>query len=425
MLKGTTAPRRLTVVSLGALALLAALRPASAADRPDPNVHKIEKLQKEIDKRDALIRNLLRRVEKLEHEEAAQSAARKSPPTRTAGRPTRPAKTANPAIPRPKLPANAPEAGQPDGPAPTQEAAQPAAPPSQGAAAANGPGQFTVSPEAAQHALERALVQTGAGLLLPWKAEFVPSMTYQMNQALRPDSLALTTTGNVLVSASSIRATTVQAAGLFRLGLPWDSQFEFSFPYAYKSFSNTTEILGTGINQDLSDANGIGDPAFALTKQVMQEGEWTPNLFLSGLVEPNLGMTHNGIPLGQGFDEFKVGIVATKRQDPLVFTTGFTYQTALENKGIEPGDQYTPSAGLLFAVSPQTSLQLSQQVTFIRRTQRFGHAIPGSDQVQGIFNVGLLSILGSKFVVDLNAGVGETPDAPNLTLMLSFPIKLN
>lgn len=268
-------------------------------------------------------------------------------------------------------------------------------------------------------------MQTGALLLSPWKTEFVPSLNYQLNQVLQPNQLALTTSGNVFASGSLRRFTSVQASGLFRLGLPYDSQFEFSYPFAYKSLSNTTEILGTGISQRVTDAAGAGDPTFALTKQVMQEGEWLPNLFVSGLVEPNWGMTNKGIPLGAGFDEFKLGFVATKRQDPLVFTAGLSYQTALANNGVSPGDQYTPSAGFLFAVSPQTSLQFSQQVTFVNATQRNNQKIPGSNQVQGVFNVGLLSILAPNLVVNLSAGIGETPDAPDLTLMLSFPIKLN
>jgi hypothetical protein len=293
------------------------------------------------------------------------------------------------------------------------------------AEAADQPGTFSVSPEAAQHALEIALVQSGAGLLNPWTVEVVPSLVYQYNAISVPGQLALSSTGNVLLTGDVIRQNTLQAAGLVRLGLPWDAQAEFSVPYAYKSLTNTSRVLTTGILQEGTNAVGFGDPTFTLTKQVMTESEWLPNLFVTGTYESDLGQFSRGLALGAGFNEFRVGLIATKRQDPLVFTAGFTYQRTLEHLGVTPGDQFTPSIGMLFAVSPETSLQISQQVAFVDPIKRFGQPIPGSDQVQGIFTLGLVSILRPGLVVNLSASIGETPDAPNLTFQLSLPIRLN
>ena len=227
------------------------------------------------------------------------------------------------------------------------------------------------------------------------------------------------------MSNSVRRFNQMEAAGLIRLGLPWETQAELRFPYDFKSLSTTTAVAGTGLSEQIVDAHGYGDPVLDVTKQLMTERDYFPSLFVSGLVEPNAGQTDKGIPLGMGFDQFRVGLIATKRQDPLVFTAGFTYQTALQHKGIVPGDQYTPSVGLLFAVSPETSLQFSQQLTWARPIERNHITIPGSNQLSGAFNVGLLSILGPGLVLNLGAAIGETPDAPNLTLQVSFPIKLN
>jgi len=282
-----------------------------------------------------------------------------------------------------------------------------------------------VSPEAAQHALEIALVQSGAGLLSPWKVEVVPSFVYQYNSVSVPGQLAVSTTGNLLITGNVIRQNTLQANGLVRVGLPWDFQAEFSVPYGYKSLTNTSRVLTTGLLQQGKNAVGFGDPTFTLTKQLMTESEWLPNLFVSGTYESDLGQFSRGLALGAGFNEFRVGLLATKRQDPLVFTAGFTYQRTLEHLGVTAGDQFIPSVGLLFAVSPETSLQLSQQVAFADPIKRFGQKIPGSDQVQGIFSVGLLSILRPGLVVNLTASIGETPDAPNLTFQFAVPIRLN
>lgn len=418
-MKRVAALRCLAIFALGLLGAAGTVTPALA---DSTEAGKIRELQKRLDQRDALIRSLMRRVDRLEHDEAARSAAKTNPPARQS---SDTAKASSPVKSEAQRPKTAPETAQQSGPRAGRQAQQEAPPGQQSAAPESGPGQFTVSPEAAQRALERALVQSGALLLPAWTAEFVPSLTYQRNQVSTPNQLALTTTGSVFVTQSVQRFTQLEAAGLLRLGLPWDSQAELRFPYDYKSNSTTNAVGGTGITEHITDAHGTGDPSLSLTKQLMIEKEWLPSLFVSGLAQPNFSMNDKGIPLGTGFDEFKLSMVATKRQDPLVFTGGFTYQTALENKGVLPGDQYTPSIGLLFAVSPETSLQFSQQLTFVRPLQRNHLTVPGSDQVQGIFNAGVLSILGRGFVANLTAGIGETADAPALTLAVSFPIRLN
>ncbi len=133
----------------------------------------------------------------------------------------------------------------------------------------------------------------------------------------------------------------------------------------------------------------------------------------------------SGIPLGQGFHQFQIGATAVKRQDPLVFTAGLTYLKALENNNITPGDQLIPNAAVNLAVSPETSLRFSQQVTFGNKAKLNGQYVPGSQQVSGVFVFDLLSILAPGFVVDFTAALGETRDAPDLTLRLGFPIRLN
>ena len=108
--------------------------------------------------------------------------------------------------------------------------------------------------------------------------------------------------------------------------------------------------------------------------------------------------------LGTGFDEFRAGITAVKRQDPLVFTAGLTYQTTLPNKSVTPGDQVTPAVGLLLAISPETSLKFAQQLSFVSQTSVRGRNLPGSGLTSGIFSFELLSILGRGLVLDFTTG---------------------
>ena len=122
-------------MALFAGAIASAVLPSGSTARADDNpAPSTEWLQKRIDERDAAIRDLLRRVSELEEQK------RKAPPKKVA-------KTVQPLKPQQK-----PQ--QPNSDAPAQTAA-PAK-----------PGKFDVDEAAAEHALERALIQSGA-LLLP------------------------------------------------------------------------------------------------------------------------------------------------------------------------------------------------------------------------------------------------------------------
>jgi hypothetical protein len=414
------------VILIGALPALAQGPSASSAgqDFGTSDSAQIKELQSRLNQRDAIIRDLLRRVQKLERDEAARSGGTVKPAAQ-------PAESAAPRpTPSPRTSAAPTVAPQNAGAAATtaQNGAPSAAQQQNQAAGGTGqaaPGTFEVSPEAAQRALERALVQTGAALLGPWQVELVPSLFYQYQEVSHPASLALLSNGTVITSENVNRATQLEGQALLRTGLPFNSQIEVGIPYDYKSFSTTSRLLGIGVANRGSDVTGLGDLNITVTKQLLEEGDVLPGLFLSGGWNSNLGQTKNHIPLGTGFNEFTAGMTAVKRQDPLVFTTGFTYQTALEHNGARPGDQYTPAFGVLLAASPETSLRAAQQVSFIRGAKLAGVAIPGSEQTQGILTLGLLTILGRGFVMDLSVNIGETPDAPNVGVRLAFPIRLN
>jgi len=402
---------------------------------------RIKELQRRLDERDVLIADLLRRVKLLEREvssrgpagvkpayaeQQASVTASAAPPAPSRKLPFALADPPNlvaqaPSSPPPAAPSGEPGAS-PSSTSPPSSETPSSQPPSQEKSA---PGQFSVSEEAAEHALERALVQSGAALLPTGTMEFVPSISYQFQQFALPGQIALSSTGAVLITNNLIRSTQLQQGNLFRIGLPWDFQAQVGLPFAYKSVSNASRVLTSGLAETSVSASGVGDPTFTLTHQVLQESDVVPGLFVNATYNMNVGQVKNNIPVGTGFNDFNLGMTVVKRQDPVVFTGGFSYQNTLPHYNVRPGDQYTPSAGLLIALSPETSLSFGQQLTFIRPTSLSGKNIPGSEQVEGIFSAGVLSILGRGVVVNFTAGVGETRDAPDLTLQLSFPIRLN
>jgi hypothetical protein len=378
-------------------------------------------LRHRIQRDDATIRNLANRIQKLEQLSGLRAPASDNPGYNYYGDGTAPAVAQQSAGLRASDRQIAQIAQSPSDVAPLQTAQLQAQ--SAPAQAPQQQGQFEVSPEAAQHALERALVQTGLLLLRPGQFEIVPSATYQVYQYAQPDQLVLTSTGSVLVSQDQLRTSLVQSQVLGRVGLPWEAQLEVALSYDLASTTTTTQVVGTNLASRTVTANGLGDSSVTLIKQITHEGEWMPNIFVSGSF--NLGQQEDGLPLGFGYDYFKAAVVAVKRQDPVVFTAGFAYQTNLSSHGILPGDQFIPSVGMLFALSPETTLQALQEIAFVNGTKFHGETVPGSSQVEGIFQAGILSILAPGVVVNLTAAVAETPQTPDLTVQLSFPIRFN
>ena len=379
------------------------------------NAANIADLQKRIDARDALIRDLLDRVRRLEQLEAERDRPRAAV-IRTVS------DTAGPDV----APVQTPSSDVPRG---SYDVAQQGTPPSEGSGAAatakRGPGQFEVSEEAAQHALERALVQTGASLLPAGTLEFVPSVTYQYNQTSRPDQIALNLNGTIFITDQVAKVTQVRPSALFRMGLPFDLQAEVGIPYDFTQDTNAIRVIGAGLSQQNTSAFGLGDPTLTLTHQLFYEHGAVPSVFVSGTWDSDFGQTKSGIRLGTGFNELSASVTAVKRQDPLVFTAGFTFQKTLDSRNIAPANQYTPTLSMLIAVSPETSLRFTQQVTFAGSTDVNGTSVPGSSQTAGVFTFGLLSILARGLVMDLSASIGETPDASDFGFRLGFPIRLN
>lgn len=398
---GASVAVRAIMVAAFAVAISAAATAPLRAAEPT-----VDELQKRLDARDATIRDLLRRVETLEREVRSGAAPAASAEARRQGRP--------PVTPAAAVPPVA-------APRPAQQAQQQQQPGVE--TGGGGPGQFQVSEESAQRALERALVQTGALLLPPGVAEFVPGIGYTRRETENPGQIALLTNGQLFATQELTRQNQVEASALFRLGLPWTSQLEVSFPFDYKSVTTDNQVGGAALSAQTSDAVGIADPAITWIKQLAHEGEYRPSLFGSVGWDTNYGQRHRGIALGTGFNEVKGSLLAVKRQDPLVFTAGLGYIHSFEYAGLQPGDQYATSLGMFFAVSPETSLRISPQLTFGDETRVNGARVAGSNQVAGVMTFGILSILAPGLNMDLSTDIGVTRDAPKYAIRASFPIR--
>lgn len=297
--------------------------------------------------------------------------------------------------------------------------------------AAQAPGQFEVDEEAAERALERTLVVTGA-LLLPFgKADIQPSFAYVRSQV---EALPFfSEEGRQFIALQQVRRDAFNGNIFLRFGLPFDSQLELGVPYRYAEQDVVTveqEVateVGLGAPSETeSHGSGFGDLRLGLAKGLLRERHWWPDLIGRVTWDTDSGETSDGgVALGGGFNELQGSLTMTKRQDPLVFIGSASYGTTFENDDINPGDQLGFSIGALLAASPETSLRVILNQTFVNELEVGGRAISGSDLVVGTLDFGASSIIGRGKFLDLTAGVGLTDAAADYSVGISLAVRFD
>lgn len=360
-------------------------------------LQKINEQDRKIAERDRVIDDLMHRVQQLEHQGVATSQVKQSPAADSVAA----AQTAPPIN------------------LPVQKKTTAA----QGKAA---PGSFEVDEDAAQRALERTLVQTGA-LLLPFgQAEVQPFATYSRREAKQILSFVKDDTGYLSgVTNADIRQNEFDMGANLLVGLPFESQAEFRIPY---QIINHSTVIRAGTNsQEISNTgNSLGNIRVGLAKTLMHESNWLPDLIARLAVDtPTGSVTNNNVAMNGGYTDFIASMTALKRQDPLAFTGTFAYQKTLKKNNIEPGDQFNLTLGTTLAASPQTSLSIGLQQTYALKTRINNINVQGSDTLSSFFTVGAASTIGRHLFFSTLGGIGLTDSSPAYFLNITVPFRFD
>jgi hypothetical protein len=399
-----------------------------AASDPHPTM---EQLLRRLEERDALIADLQRRVEELERHIA--TTADRAPPVNEPPAAAQPVPSVPPvASSAQQAPSNAERRNAkrvgPTGTPPASTGTYASTQTEEASAVESGaaqaaPGQFEVDEEAAERALERTLVVTGA-LLLPFgTADIQLSFAYIRSQE---DVPTFSEQGRQLIALQEVRGNTFNGDLFLRFGLPFDSQLEVGIPYRYVEQEVIIERgFGARANTE-AHGSGFGDITLGLAKGLLHEHGWWPNLIGRVTWDTDSGETSDdGFALGGGFNELQGSLTMIKRQDPLVFIGSASYGTTFEKDDINPGDQLGFSVGALLAASPETSLSIILNQTFVNELEVGDRALSGSDLVVGTLNFGASSIIGRGKFLGLTAGIGLTDNAPNYSVGISFAVPFN
>jgi hypothetical protein len=405
-----TATGLVRVAAIGVTVLSASTQgPTASAQTADPE---IAKLREEVRKRDALIDNLLRRVENLEQRTNAANSAPASSlasarPSRSQSAATRDVvalqPTGNP--PAPPSPATSVPA---TGPSPEVAQAAPQSP--QPPPASPAPGQFDVSPEAAERALERTLTATGALLVPQGYAEVEPAAQYRRSEFT-----------NLVILGNNRNEYTGSVAT--RLGLPFESQLDLGVPYVAAQSETVNNFVAP--QQQVSHATGrsFGDVTVGLSKTLLHEQGWLPDLIgRVGYEIPTGPVFSNSVALtGSGQNRLSFTLTALKRQDPLAFVASVGYSQAFTYSHINPGNQVNLTGGVFLATSPETTLRTVLQQSFSESPTVNGVKATAGNLVQSILTFGASSTLGRGLLLDLQAGIGLTNSSPKYFVIVSLP----
>lgn len=409
MLRRTLLPT--SIFLLGSLTLPAqSPTPAPAPHNlvvPTPNRDPVDiKVQEAMRERDAIIRNLLERVQELENRLNATNGSVAGIPT-----PIRPA----------------------------------AALATTRVAAVVQNSAYNEEERRASEALDQALLVRG-GLLLP-------------NGTLEVDNTASyfsTSSDHVVVNGFALLPVLVVGditsqrlrrdflihSLTTRLGLPKRLQMDFSIPYGYV-LNRTVDATNKQTSQSQF---GLGDIQAGLSRQLTIERGHTPDTlasvhFKSVTGTDSYNLESSETSLGTGFNAVQASLTAAKSSDPVVFFGSLSYTKNLpahhtipvndpNNPGntttlgyFRPGESFGFQLGSILALNTETSVTVGWDQRFTRETKLNGTPIPASYLVEGSLRLGTSYMYAPGRTVDLSFGVGLTPDTPNLQFSVGFPFR--
>jgi hypothetical protein len=412
-------------------------RPVSPA--PDPEHDTIRELRRALEQRDAVIENLLARFEqlaarfeRLERTVAMSGADLDRVRAGQAGPMPRVGDTPDPQARAPSEASVEAPSGEPSVKPPAATTPHGQDPASTGAPArrqtaqsqATEPGQVEIDEEAVERALDFTLVEEGALLLPVGRAEFTPSFTYTRRTNDFP--VVVDPRGANLLGEQEVRRNELEFAASLLVGLPFDSQLELGLPYNLVDQSAVDRVGGIEVEDSSGTGHALGDFSVGLAKTVLRERNWWPDVVLRVNWDTGTGeRSDNDVVLDGGFQELAGSVSLVKRQDPLVFVAGGSYEAAFEEDDIDPGDTLGFSLGTFLAASPKTSLRVVLNQNFIEEFKVDGQSIDGSDQVESILSFGASTILGRNVLLDGAVGVGLTDNSPDYSVAVSLPIRFS
>ena len=284
------------------------------------------------------------------------------------------------------------------------------------AASKQTPGKVVVNEDEAERALERSLTLEGALLLPSGVLEVEPGFAYSRREDTAPRFATIGT--EIFPTEIELNANIIAASLALRLGLPWNSQIELSLPYRRDKLESVTNIDFVPTSTTKQSNSERGDISIGIAKTLFREQLWLPDVVGRFTFDTDSGSTDS-------FQELRWSLTAIKRQDPVTFIGGVSYQRTWKENEIGPGSAVSANFGSLIALSPETSIRFLISSFYQNETLQSGSEIDGSDRTAISFVIGGSTLIAPGTLLQLSVGIGLTDDADDFSIALSLPIRLS
>jgi hypothetical protein len=270
--------------------------------------------------------------------------------------------------------------------------APPAASPSAASSVAR-PEASDIREEDIVRALELALVREGGSILARGAIQIEPEVSYTYSEPIQ-----------------GFRRDTFASAATLRVGLPWEMQAAVRVPVVIHDRQSR-----------VGRTAGLGDLGLTLTKLLVTEREYVPELLLSGTWQAPTGRSDGALQTGSGAHAFQAGLSAVKRQDPVALFGTLSYTWNGSSGQVDYGDTLGSKLGVILAATPDTSVLMDVSLNSHSVSRVDTRRIAETDRLSGVFEIGSATVLGRDLMLNITAGVGFTAAAPDFRLTVSLP----
>ncbi len=284
--------------------------------------------------------------------------------------------------------------------------------------------RLVVDELAAERALERTLVQSGALLLPRGGVEIVPELAAGVSTIDFPVEVDVAA-GNAL-GINELERTDYVLNLTARFGLPRDSQLEIGLPYRAVTEESVLSAGMLPATVSKQTGRGSGDFTLGFAKTLLREsGGARPDIVGRLAWTSGEGDRADGdVFLGGGFEAWTGSLSFVKRLDPLALFWSLGYTDRLSDGDIAPGEEISVSFGTALAVTPASSLFGSIAQRSISATKVNDETLAESDLDVTTLSLGLSTTLRHGALLNLYSEIGLSSDAPDYALAFSLPIRL-
>jgi hypothetical protein len=238
-----------------------------------------------------------------------------------------------------------------------------------------------------------------------------------------------------------------------RLGYK-NAEVSLKIPYLFREDTAVfPQPGGSGaiVQRGFSD-NGLGDLQPYFYYHLIREGKWRPwipdTIIRMGMnfptgrdpfelkreIIPGLGLVPTEFPTGTGMYGLTWGVTFVKSADPAILFLSLAYfynfernvglagDPAIDYGSIKLGNSFEYNLGFILALQEKFSVNFAVNHRIVGKTTRDGVNLPDTSINAVAFNIGATYVISPRYSIDFLVGLGLTPDAPDVSLLVRLPM---